>query len=762
MAAESARTHPLGAPKVARSVKVVDATMAVVIRTGGIGVVLAVLAIFLFILVQILPLFRGAAVDLLASHPAPRGAWTSLITDEWAERPALISPDGRVVFMDLEADRPAESFDLAEGRTITALRTNPVAQQILLGTADGRAIIAHVEYRATFEGDQRTIEASVRQDPAIALEPTETGPPWAVVDLDFGDSGGAKVLAAIVEREGRRRVLAATISQRVTLMGRGAPAIGLRSDVTDQLRGEPVRVLAGSKGDSFLVITSSGEIDYFFVAPEGFDLRQRFTPFEGRSDPRIAWADFVFGDVSLVLVAADGENQVWSLFNREGEAVRLWGQTKTFPALPAPPESFARSSRTKAFLLTAGDFASLRFSTTESVRWEEKLPFTPRLSAINAKGTRLLFLGTDDRLHEYSLDDPHPEASFTAFFSRIWYEGADRPKFEWQSTGGTDDFEPKLSMVPLLIGTLKGTLYAMLFALPVALAAALYTSQFAHWRLRALVKPTMEIMASLPSVVLGFLAALWLAPILETRVPSVLCILVLVPATGLLLGWIWARLPLILRNRAGLFGELMLLLVGLLAAGLGGWLFGPALERIVFVTTDPATGTRIADFRLWWPAFTGADFQQRNSLVVGFMMGFAVIPILFTIAEDAMSNVPQALRSGSLALGATRWQTAMRVVLPTASAGIFSALMVGLGRAVGETMIVLMATGNTPIMDFNIFSGMRTLSANIATELPEAPQGGTLYRALFLGAMLLFLMTFLVNTLAEILRQRLRTRYKTV
>lgn len=192
------------------------------------------------------------------------------------------------------------------------------------------------------------------------------------------------------------------------------------------------------------------------------------------------------------------------------------------------------------------------------------------------------------------------------------------------------------------------------------------------------------------------------------------------------------------------------------------WHLGPVLERLLFVVTDPTTGAKIADFRRWWPQVTGARFEQRNSLVVGFMMGFAVIPIIFTIAEDALSSVPPALKSGSLALGASRWQTAIRIILPTASAGIFSALMIGLGRAVGETMIVLMATGNTPIMDLNIFSGMRTLSANIAVELPEAPQYGTLYRTLFLGAMVLFVMTFIVNTLAEILRQHLRQRYRTV
>jgi phosphate transport system permease protein len=146
-------------------------------------------------------------------------------------------------------------------------------------------------------------------------------------------------------------------------------------------------------------------------------------------------------------------------------------------------------------------------------------------------------------------------------------------------------------------------------------------------------------------------------------------------------------------------------------------------------------------------------------VVVGIAMGFAVIPIIFAISEDAFSNVPPDLAAGSLALGANRWQTVVRVVLPTASPGIFSAIMVGFGRAVGETMIVLMATGNTPILSLSPFNGFRTLAANIAVEVPEAPNGGTLYRTLFIAALLLFVMTFVVNTAAELVRHRLRRRY---
>jgi phosphate transport system permease protein len=154
------------------------------------------------------------------------------------------------------------------------------------------------------------------------------------------------------------------------------------------------------------------------------------------------------------------------------------------------------------------------------------------------------------------------------------------------------------------------------------------------------------------------------------------------------------------------------------------------------------------------------NYDQRNSLVVGYAMGFAVVPVVYAIAEDALSSVPRSLVAGSLALGASPWQTALRVTLPAASPGIFSAIMIGFGRAAGETMIVLMATGNTPIMDFSLFNGFRALSANLATELPEADEGQTLYRVLFLSALLLFGLTFLVNTVAEAVRIRLRNKYR--
>ncbi len=297
---------------------------------------------------------------------------------------------------------------------------------------------------------------------------------------------------------------------------------------------------------------------------------------------------------------------------------------------------------------------------------------------------------------------------------------------------------------------MKGTTYALLFAIPLALLAALYVSEFMHPGIKAYVKPVVEIMAALPSVVLGFLAGLWLAPVLERILPG-LAVLPLVQVACILVALlVWRLVPISLRGRLRTGGEVFLLLPVVVVGAWIAFALGGVVESKLLG----------GDYRAWLLSVLGLTFDQRNSVVVGVAMGFAVIPIIFTITEDSLANVPQHLRAGSLALGATRWQTAIWIVLPTASPGIFSAIMIGFGRAVGETMIVLMATGNTPVMDWSIFNGFRALSANIAVELPEAPEGGSLFRVLFLAAFLLFCLTFVLNTVAELVRLRLREKFR--
>jgi phosphate transport system permease protein len=259
-------------------------------------------------------------------------------------------------------------------------------------------------------------------------------------------------------------------------------------------------------------------------------------------------------------------------------------------------------------------------------------------------------------------------------------------------------------------------------------------------------------MEALPTVILGFLAGLWLAPLVESHLPGIILLLISLPLSVLLAAMAWTTLPKHVKDSIPEGYHPLILIPVVLIAGYLSMSFSSTLELWLF---DGNT-------RMYLTNELGIDFDQRNSLVVGIAMGFAVIPTIYTIAEDAVFSVPKSLTMGSLALGATPWQTLAKVVILTASPGIFSAVMMGLGRAVGETMIVLMATGNTPIMDWNIFEGMRSLSANIAVEMPESEVGSSHYRVLFLAAFVLFIFTFFFNTMAEFVRQRLREKYSSL
>lgn len=343
-----------------------------------------------------------------------------------------------------------------------------------------------------------------------------------------------------------------------------------------------------------------------------------------------------------------------------------------------------------------------------------------------------------------------PEVDIASLWLPQPYPGLDEPVYRWQPALPEGDPGPRFSLAPLAWGTLEAAAWSLVIAVPLALGAAAHSALFMSRRLRAHLKPTLELMEALPGVVIGFLAGLVLAPWLERHLGLGLTLLLLVPPGVVLGGALWSRLPGRFRQHLPIgWAALWLVPWLVLLWALAGWL-APWLEAWWFD----------GDLRTWLAATLGLDYASRNAIIVGMAMGFAVMPTIYALAEDALSGVPKSLGEGALALGATRWQTLWRVVLPAAAPGVFSAVMIGAGRAVGETMIVLIASGNTALMNLNPLDGLRSMAASIAIELPEAAPGGSHYRLLLLAALLLFLFTFLVNTLAEVVRTRLRRRYR--
>ena len=339
--------------------------------------------------------------------------------------------------------------------------------------------------------------------------------------------------------------------------------------------------------------------------------------------------------------------------------------------------------------------------------------------------------------------------TLNSLFLPVLYEGYSDPAQVWQSTAHASGYEAKYGLMPLLVGTFKAAIYAMILAIPLALGAAIFVGFFMPPAIRDRIKPAIELLEAFPTVVLGALTAVWLAPRLFGILAPALGALVMIPLGLVITAMLWRRYYSYSRTRSTLAHLPLLLIPVLICSGsIGVWL-GSTLESFL------PTGALLP----WLESTFDIHTTQRNALLVGIAMGVAVFPGIFSMAEDAIHAVPRNAAAGSLALGASHWQSYRDVILPVALPGMISAVTLGFGRAMGETMIVLMVAGNTPIMDWNILEGMRTISASLAIELPESAFESTHYRVLFLAAMLLFCMTFAFNTLAELLRMRMYRRY---
>ncbi|QQR73966.1 MAG: ABC transporter permease subunit [Holophagales bacterium] len=720
---------------------VADRAARILVSAGGIGIIASILGILLFIVAEVLPLGRPAEVSATGETalPAPTLA---LVGDEYRTHLATVAADGRIRVVRLAdgvtvADQALDPASSA-AMPVVAAAVPPGASMLAAATADGRVLLQPVDWEVAFDGQQRRqVSPRLGRPRALEVDPAH-GSLTSFAAIEASESGLA---AAAQTTDGSVRLV--EVLRSTNLMTGEVEETLRRSESTAPGRLGPM--VLDHQVQNLFAGTASGELVWWPIEDGQLQAPRSYPT----GSAAITALTLLIGDRSLVVGQADGALSVWYPV-RQGDESFLLTRIRDFPRQPGAISLLAPSQRNRTFLaVDASGGLGLFFSTSNRTLWRGTGQAPGATAASFSPKADGLFLAAGARLHSFAVRNAHPETTWSALFSRVWYEGYERPGFSWQSTGGTDDFEPKLSLTPLLIGTLKGTFYSLLLAIPLGVLGAMYASQFMHPSLLRLVKPTVEIMAALPSVVLGFLAGLWLAPRVERAFSALLLLLVVVPAAVIAAGLLWRGLPATFRNRMRSGAEVLWYLVVIaLSFGLC-FALAPAFERLAFA----------GDFQAWLLATTGETYDQRNAIVVGLAMGFAVIPIIFAISEDAFSNVPRNLVAGSLALGANRWQTVTRVVLPTASPGIFSGVMIGFGRAVGETMIVLMATGNTPITSWSPFNGFRTLSANIAVEIPEAPHGGTLYRTLFLAALLLFAITFVVNTLAELVRQRLRRKF---
>ncbi len=840
------------------------------IYTGGFGTIIAVTLIFTFLVTMVVPLFWGSETgeEHVIASAVPARPPLAIGADEYRAIAWGIQADGTVRLLDFRTGQELGTRKLLDGPKPIAHASTAADTQWIFGYEDGTVRLVTIAFserfieakdlpaqlkqlaigeRARLEGGviERTPEDQyrlVRFDPVVGDPIRVAKSPIHALDLSFPPSG--KAFAALT-RDGKLSV--ATIETRLDMMSGIEREVAKRTTlpyINPNKRELPEHIALSGGGNELFLIWNDGFCIRYDARRLGDDGNP--VPDEHRraemlhlipDGGEVRAIGFLIGKSTLCVGDNTGVVHAWFPVRPEGDkgttvdGIEMMA-ARQFRGPRSAVRSLAASPRTRLLMVGYESGEARVFQATRNAILAELRPATGAPAdrvALAPKEDALLVMSSAG-FATWAFDPGHHDVSLSTLFAPIWYEREAGPTNTWQSTG-SDDSEPKLGLLPLVFGTLKATLYSMLMAIPLALLAAIYTSEFLKPAARTPIKSSIEMMASLPSVVLGFLAALVVAPFVANVLPATLAALLTVPLAFLLGARLWQMLPsdkalrwsgapkLIALSAALPLGILLAVGVGPIfenlffggdiaawlnrrdgvGGAIGGWTFlllplsvfvlaflwgrfgAPRIRVLGFDWTRSRSarfdimrfgGMILLGFGLAAlvggaltllgldprDSFMGA-YAPRNAMIVGFAMGFAIVPIIYTLAEDALAGVPAQLREGSLGAGATQWQTAVRIIVPTAMSGIFSAIMVGLGRAVGETMIVLMAAGNTPIMEWDIFSGLRALSANIATELPEAPRGSSHYRVLFLSGLVLFTMTFVVNTFAEVVRRRFRARY---
>jgi len=726
---------------------------------GGLGVIFAIALIFFYLLYVVYPLFVTATAQSVNQYDVPElaaGKTMLLEIEEQNEVAARFAENGQVIFFAVATGKTVltETVKIPEGSKIVSFAKGSPNNEgaVIYGLSDGKAVVVKHQYKVTYPNNIRLITPSISypmgETPLII---DETGAPLEKVAVKIGDKASTIVVKTAEWAQNKSKIRLSHFEKQQSLFSDEA-TVTRTDSVLDYSAENVTDILIDKEERNLYILTNNGQLGLFDIvnkAAPALVYEQHII----EAGQTITSSAFLNGDLSLMVGDSSGLVLQWS---KVRDALNNFAMQKirAFKVSDKAVVSINTEQRRKGFMTVDADgILGIYHSTSEREMIKEQLVNSkPVAAAISPRANAVLVQSLDGKINYWTVDNKHPEVSLRSLWQEVWYESYPKPDYVWQSSSANSDFEPKYSLTPLVFGTLKAAFYAMLVAMPLALMGAIYTAYFMTPKMRQYVKPSIELMGALPTVILGFLAGLWLAPIIEEYLAGLFALFMLVPLGVMLFAYAWQYLPKTILEKIPEGWEAAILIPVIILSAWFAFTVSVPLEAFLF------NGT----LRDWFKTEYGIGYDQRNSLVVGIAMGFAVIPTIFSIAEDAIFSVPKHLTVGSLALGATTWQTMTKVVLLTASPGIFSAVMIGLGRAVGETMIVLMATGNTPVMDLSVFQGLRTLAANIAVEMPESAVDSTHYRVLFLAALVLFMFTFVFNTLAEIIRQRLREKYSSL
>lgn len=516
------------------------------VAIGGLAVLAAITLIFFYLAYVVAPLFKGASLTSVPALDAPwmQGAGEPLMIsiEEQNLIGMRVSDKGEVIFFNVQsgAELHRVALPLPAGVSVASIgKDQPGAPLIALGLSNGQVLIFRHTYLTTYPNNQKTITPSVAW-------------PYGETPLVLDEAGRA-VEHVTVSADGDSLKVAGSTGTQLHVMSLEQKENMMTGEMTreqtrielPQMSAEVKAIYIDPRQQWMYVINGRAQADVFSLRDRS--LNGRYKLLEDGNAEITASAQLV-GGISLIIGNSKGSMSQWFMA-RDTDGEQRFMRIRDFKMGKAPIRQIRAEQRRKGFIaLDESGRLGVFHSTAHRTLLVEKVADGPGILTLSPRANQVL-IESGGKLLPLTLDNPHPEVSWSSLWGKVWYENYDEPKYVWQSTASNSDFEPKLSLAPLTYGTLKAAFYAMLLAAPLAVAAAIYTAYFMAPGMRRKVKPVIELMEAMPTVILGFFAGLFLAPYLEAHLPGIFSLLLLTPIGILLAGFFWTRLPDSIRLR---------------------------------------------------------------------------------------------------------------------------------------------------------------------------------------------------------------------
>ena len=576
------------------------------IVVGGLGVIFAIAVIFLYLLYVVYPLFISATAQAVNQYSVPdssKGKTLFLGIEEQNEVGVRYTDNGEVIFFSVQTGKTIlnQSIKIPEGAKIVSFsQGSPVSEgAVVYGLSNGKAVIVKHQYKITYPDNVRLITPSI--DYPMGEEPivvNESGAALDKIAVIIGEKTSAivaktadKIHLSSFEKEKSLFADEAKLTRTDTVLDYSA------LDVAD--------ILIDKEGRNLYLLNKNGQLGLFDIADKSSPtlIYEQNVIEAGQA---VTSSAFLNGDLSLLIGDSNGLVSQWSkvrdkLNHFAMQKIRVF-KVSDKAVLAINPEQ-----RRKGFMTVdaSGDVGVYHTTSEREMIKERVVDSAPVAAAISPRANALLVEAENGKISFWTLDNKHPEVSIRSLWQEVWYESYPKPDYVWQSSSANSDFEPKYSLTPLVFGTLKAAFYAMLVAMPLALMGAIYTAYFMTSKIRQYVKPSIELMGALPTVILGFLAGLWLAPIIEEYLAGLFALIIIVPLCVIAFAFAWQFLPKSTLQKIPEGWESAILIPVIILSAWFAFTVSVPLEAFLF------NGT----LRDWFKTELGIGYDQRNDPV---------------------------------------------------------------------------------------------------------------------------------------------------